>query len=192
MPEDEQPASNQPPGWEYKPGGVVAEQSQETPQPTQPKAEDPDEITWTASEFIDHEKRSGWYLTLLAITLASVAVVYLITRDVITAVVLVIIAIIFGVQASRKPRILTYKISDAGLQIEKRNYPFAQFKSFSIIDEGALESITLHPLRRFMTPITIYYPPEQADDIVDAMNYFLPHEEKDLDAIDKLMRRLRF
>jgi hypothetical protein len=48
------------------------------------------------------------------------------------------------------------------------------------------------PLKRFGLPTTIYFAPEDEDRIVDIINQHLPFEPRDRDAIDRLMKRIRF
>src|SRR5437870_2945293 len=47
-------------------------------------ASNKDGITWTASEFVAHEKSAGWYLALTVVALVIAGVIYLLTRDIIS------------------------------------------------------------------------------------------------------------
>ncbi|HSX46817.1 MAG TPA: hypothetical protein VLF87_02410 [Patescibacteria group bacterium] len=153
---------------------------------------DIDPVSWTASEFVEHEKNNNWYIKLGALTGVVTAGLYLLTRDIITAVVIVIASILFGITAKRKPRTLQYQLDNAGVHIGGKFYDYDLFKSFSVLEEGAFNSIQLQPLKRFMPPISLYYPPEQEDGIFTVIGSFLPHEERSHDAIDRLMRRVKF
>ncbi len=48
------------------------------------------------------------------------------------------------------------------------------------------------PLKRFMPPITLYYPPDQEDAVINALAAYLPHEDRTHDPVDRLMRKIRF
>ncbi len=159
---------------------------------TQPVLSDMQPLSWTASEFIEHQKPQGWYLLLAGGSIAASAILYLLTQDVITVVVVVVAAIMFGIVGARKPRAMDYSIQPSGLQIGVKLFPFSGFKSFSVIEEGAINSIQLMPLKRFSPPISIYFPPEQEQQITYALADYLPHEDKERDAIDRLMKRLHF
>jgi hypothetical protein len=98
----------------------------------------------------------------------------------------------FGALAARKPRELTYSLDDHGLQVGDKFYPYMDFRSFSVMEEGAIHSITLMPLRRLMPLLTIYYDPADEDKIVNALADMLPHEDRQHDMVERLMRRLRF
>ena len=168
--------------WSYQPDGATA---------TASPAPSGQTVTWSASEFIAHDKPTGWY-GLLAMGAALVAgTVYLLTKDWIAVVVVVIVSIIFGVGASRRPRVLTYKIDSTGLTVGDKHYGFAMFKSFSV-EEGPIQAISLLSIKRFMPPLSVYYPLEQAEEIVDALSQYLPFEPHSSDPIDRLMHRIHF
>lgn len=149
-------------------------------------------VTWTASEFVDHEKDFSWFLKLGGITVVLVAIIYLVTEEAITSIVIILASALFGVTASRKPRTLEYQITPAGVSIGGKLYKFEIFKSFSVIEEEAFNSIQLMPLKRFMTPISLYFPPEQEEQIITTLGSYLPHEERGRDPVDRLMRKVRF
>ena len=149
-------------------------------------------VTWTASEYIAHEKSAGWYLMLAGAAALSAALVFVITRELVSPVVIIIMAVAFGVFAARKPQELTYTLDNTALQIGTKPYLYSQFKSFTVVEEGAIHSIMLIPLQRFMPPISVYYDPEDEDKITDALNAYLPYEDRKQDAVDRLMRRVRF
>ena len=165
-----------------------------TPQTASPQVEvqdDEDAIAWTASEFIAHSKTTGWYFMLIGIT-AVIAVAAFFLTDIVTTVMIVIVALLFGIMGSRKPRELPYRIDEQGVQVDKKMYNFASFKSFSIVQEEGIESIWFMPMQRFMPGLSIYFSPQEGQQIVDFLGEFLPYEEKQLDSIDRLMHRIRF
>lgn len=149
-------------------------------------------ISWTASEFIDHQKDKSWFLGLAGLTLLAIGVIYFMTHDITSCAVIGVVAVLFGITAARKPRTLEFAIDDQGIQIGNKLYTYASFKSFTVMEEGPFSSIQLLPMQRFMPPVSLYYPPEQEDAITASLGAFLPHENRERDPIDKLMRRIRF
>jgi hypothetical protein len=164
----------------------------EAPPATQSEASPPDSITWTASEFIAHEKSPGWYLMLAAATLIIAVLIYLITRDYISVGVVVVAGLLLGTYGARQPRQLQYTIDRHGVTIGPKAYNYNEFRSFAVIQEGAFSSITFMPLKRFSPPISIYYAPEDEEKIVALLSDKLPFEQRRLDAVDNLMRKIRF
>ena len=149
-------------------------------------------VAWTASEFIAHEKSPQWYLAMAGAGSAVAAGVYLITRDMFNTVIVAIAGIIFGVAAGRQPRQMQYGVDQNGVSIGKRFYPYTDFRSFSIADDGAFRSIILMPLKRFMPQLSIYYDPAAEDRIAEVLAAHLPIHEHQHDMTEKLMRRIRF
>jgi hypothetical protein len=172
-----------------------AEQSQQPTSsaiPTPLPVDDNGDLRWTASEFIEHQKPQGWYVSVGLGGFLVAGLLYFISKDIVTSVVVLIAALLFAAAGARKPRAMPYVLSRGGLQIGEKAYPYSMFKSFSVIEEGAIDSIQFLPLKRFMPPISIYFPPEQEDQIVELLADYLPHEDRDHDAIDRLMKRLHF
>ena len=153
---------------------------------------DPNAITWSASEFIAHEKSSGWYAALMLAAVAFAALVYLVSRDIVSVIVILVAALLLAVYGSRKPRQIEYRVDSKGLGVGNKRFNYGEFRSFSVMPEGAFSSIVLMPLRRFAAPTSIYYPPEDEDKIVNLLSGHLPAEERRHDAIDRLMHRIRY
>ncbi len=173
---------NEQPQWTYS-GGEL---------PEAPVVSSSEVIEWEASEYIAHEKPMSWYAALYGAALFITAVVYLLNRDIITSVAIMTVTFCAGFFASRQPSSKHYKLSAQGLEVDGKNYKFADFRSFSVVEEGAIDSIWLKPLSRYAPALIIYFSPEDEDKIADLLSAFLPHEQRELDAIDRASRRLRF
>src|SRR5438034_11503772 len=95
------------PNWQYNPDNLPApvqhtpaevpsQQPADAPAPQPPQssqlaqAADQDSISWTASEFIAHHKPGGWYGLLALAGIAIAAGVYFLTKDAISAGVILI------------------------------------------------------------------------------------------------------
>lgn len=180
--------------WQYKPDGSPAgdlEQDNSAPPPAaMPPAQK--SVAWQAPEFIEHIHGPGWYASLLLITAAVAAAVYFSTGEYFATVTIVVVGVIVGVFAGHKPQPVQYEISSSGLAVNDKNYPYNSFKSFAVMREGPLNSINLYPLKRFMPPVSAYFQPADEKKIVEALGDYLPYEERKMEGIDRLSRRLRF
>lgn len=165
---------------------TVAADSEQNPD------KDSQSLSWTASEFVHHEKSVGWYLSLVIIAVLIAAGVFLLTRDIVSVVVVIVAAGVLAFYASHQPRQLEYTADQNGIQIGHKFRSYDEFKSFSVVPEGAFSSIVFMPLKRFAPATTIYYPPEDEDKILAILSNQLPYEEPRRDAVDNLMRRIRF
>ena len=184
-PQEDQTSSTPPVPQQYGPPAVQSSQPDDDDEPEQI-------VTWTASEFIAHHKDMRWYLSVIGITLVLATIVRLLTRDNITTAMLVIIGIFFCLTAARKPRTLTYSVNDDGLLIGERFMSYSEFRSFSVIHDGAFANIELVPLKRFMPMTSIYCSPDSEDDAIDLLSEFLPYEERTHSIVDRFARRIRF
>jgi hypothetical protein len=162
--------------------------------PSEPEPTDvlPSQVSWTASEFIAHEKSFGWYISLAALAVVFAALAYLLTKGFISSAVIIAAAIILGAYAEHKPRELKYQLNSVGLVVGNKVYPYEEFKSFSVIPEGGVFAINFMPFKRFSPVLTVYFAPDDEKKITDVLLKQLPYEEPRRDAIDSLMRRIRF
>jgi len=149
------------------------------------------EVHWTASEFIAHEKSPLWYMALAATSAILIAFAIFVVHDVVAVVSIALIAILFGAVASHKPRTMQYTIDSNGITIGKKVFSYGEFKSFGVVKEEAFSNITLAPLKRFSPPLSIYYPPEEEENIVQVLTAYLPVAPVQSDMIDALLRRIR-
>ncbi|HSX08468.1 MAG TPA: hypothetical protein VLG11_06270 [Candidatus Saccharimonadales bacterium] len=178
-------------GWTFTGNSPQVDRKGESfrPRPADPNVQ----VHWTASEFIHHQKSFAWYLVLAVSALAAGAIVYLLTRgDKITAAVIPVAALFFGISAARKPRTLDYEVNGAGIIIGRHFYPYANMKSFSIVHQGAFSSVSFMPLKRFMPFLTMYYAPEDEEKIVGVLSSYLPVEMARRDMLDQFLERIRF
>lgn len=152
----------------------------------------PDEVSWMASEFIHHDKSVGWYLSLVLVAAAAAAVIYLLTKDVVSIIVVAFAAFFLAYFGSHKPRQLEYKIDSKGVTVGGKFYSYQNFRSFSVVPEGAFNSIVFMPLKRFAVPLSIYYDPQAETSIIDVLKEQLPFEPGRLDVSERLVRKIRF
>ncbi|HUC88228.1 MAG TPA: hypothetical protein VMR95_03705 [Candidatus Binatia bacterium] len=156
------------------------------------KSSQKDSISWTASEFVEHKKSSSWYLGLIIAGAAFASLIFFTTHDKISTGIVILVVIVMGIVATRKPRTMEYTLDDAGLTVGSKFYGYENFKSFSVVDEGAISSIYLLPLKRFMPAVSIYYDNKDEDKIVGTFSERLPLEHHKLDPVDNFMNRIRF
>jgi hypothetical protein len=180
--------------WQYKPDNgsgapTEPENDNDSPEPAHRHTASKS-VAWQAAEFIEHPHGGGWYGALILATLGLAALVYLTTKDFFATGTIVIVGIIVGVFAGHKPSQAQYEISDSGLSVNGKTYPYNSFKSFAVLREGALSSVNLFPLKRFMPSVSAYFDPKDEPKIVDALGNYLPYEERKLDTVDRLSRRL--
>lgn len=150
-------------------------------------------LSWTASEFIQHDKGIFWYLSLASLTLIIALLAYiLLDEDRFSLGIILLLGVIFGIAASRKPRILKYSVDEHGLLIDNKDYRYESFRSFSVTDEGSVYTLILTPVQRLSPLLTIYVPEDTVDDVVDLLGMYLPVVQHQSGLIDKFLSRIRF
>lgn len=184
------------PEWDYKPSGSTAvAEPHAQPNVGGGAAEPPDSrstMRWTASEYIEHNRGVGWYLLLVLATAAVAAIAYLVTRDYFAIGVITVLGIIVGTSAGRKPKEIQYELTSDGIHVGQKFYKYSVFRSFSIIHQEGLSSVEFTPLKKLMLPVAAYFGPGDEERVMDIIGQHLPYEERKMDSIDRLSRKLRF
>jgi hypothetical protein len=163
----------------------------EQPAPSAPEQPEEDPVHWQASEYIHHERNALWFIVFAIVVLGLIAVAIFLIKSVTFAILVPVMAATLLVYTRRPPRVLDYTLSRQGLHINDRLYPFAEFKGFGVIRDGAEYSVMLLPIKRFKMGVSVYFPEEAGEAIVDMLGARLPMQELDLDLVDKIIRKLR-
>lgn len=180
--------------WQFKPDGHEKSQDERdhAADSTPAASVSEEDVSWTASEFIAHDKTLRWYGMLAAATVVVAAAIFFLTHDKISTGAIVFVAIVFGIAAGNRPRVLAYSLGHRDITIGQKSYPYSSFKSYAVVDEGAFSSIMLLPMQRFMPPISIYYDPQDEQRILGVLSERLPLEKRSRDMVERLMSRIRF
>jgi hypothetical protein len=149
-------------------------------------------VIWKEAEFIAHKKTFGWYALLGLAAVVVAAGVYFYNHDLVSVVVVIVAAIILGMVANRQPRTLEYQVDDTGLKIGGKTYSYDNFRSFSVVEEGAVSSLIFRPLKRFMPLVSVYFSPKDEKAIMEVIGKHLPVDNHRTDAIDSLIRRIHY
>ena len=200
----------QPPEQQEDPAGVPPEMPLETPQPqtspelTQtPEAIDQQQqqpeqqveqppITWTAEEYVHLDRSPIWFVLFAIIVLGLVAVSIFLLKSWSFSILIVVMAAALLVYIRRPPRTLTYALSPVqGLYVGEKLYTFDEFKAFGLIQDGPRYSIMLIPRKRFAPGVSVFFPDDAGERIVDILGQRLPMETLKLDMVDVIVRKLR-
>jgi len=148
-------------------------------------------LTWTASEYVQHDKQVAWYLALTVVTIVLLGLAIFMQAWTF-AVLVIVMGVCVGVLAGRPPHSVKYTLSEYGLRVDEKNFAYHDFRAFGVIQDAALYSVVLIPNKRFMPAVNVYFPSEMGEQIVDIFGAFLPMEHVELDFVEKLARKIRF
>jgi len=175
----------------------IVTMSSETPppavQPHEPASDEDDgsAVHWQAHEYIHHDKNAGWFIVFALVVVILIAVAIFFIQSITFAILVPVMAAALLVYTHRPPRLIDYTLSRQGLHVNDQLYPFVDFKSFGVVHDGTNYFIMLIPIKRFRLGVSVYFPEESGEAIVDMLGARLPMEELHLDVVDRLIRKLR-
>lgn len=149
-------------------------------------------ITWTAQEYVHLDRSPLWFIAFSVVVLGLIALSIFVFNAWSFAVLVVVMAIALIVYIRRPPRMLTYALSPIqGLYVGERLYTFDEFKAFGLIQDEGNYSIMLIPRKRFAPGVSVFFPNDAGERIVDILGQRLPMENLKLDIVDIIVRKLR-
>jgi hypothetical protein len=207
--------NNQPPAqpqvvpsqWQYHSGNLSPNIGTDSPGASHPLAtpqeqpvfsstpeivESPDSIAWRSTEFISKEKPKSWYVLLALVAIVLAGIIYGLTRDIFSTVIVVVLAIIFGGYAGLRPRTIDYVISSDGISVGKRHFKYDEFRSFSVNEDESEPFAQLLPHKKFMVPVALRFEAKDADKIIKVLGDYLALEDRKSDWVDKIIYKIRF
>ena len=149
-------------------------------------------IHWSANEYIYREKNHLWFVIFAIVILVFIAGDIFFLKSYTFSALVVVMAISVVVFSRRPPRTIEYALSDDhGLYVGEKLYHFSEFKAFGVLQEEGYNSIILIPIKRFLPGVSVYFPQEVGEKIVDIFGARLPMETAKLDIIDIIVHKLR-
>ncbi len=154
--------------------------------------EDTTSFSWVAPEYVYKQKSSKWYIYLALISIVILIFLFLLTKEIVTSLLVIILASIFGYYAARKPKDIDFSIDNNSIDINHKNNSFESFKSYSYIEDEGIVSISFMPVRRFSPILPIYVKVKDAKLVIDLLSQKLPYNKPKDDIIDNFFRRINF
>lgn len=148
-------------------------------------------VNWEAQEYVTGEKGGWWWVGLSAIALGLMALAIFLMKSWTFAALVAVSVVALVVYIKRPPRQVHYSLGNTGLYIGDRLYSFSDYKAFGVLKDGEHFSVVLLPKKRFSQSVSVYFPEEYGEDIVDVLGGRLPMQEVKLDIIDRLIRSLK-
>lgn len=168
--------------------------SDQTPSPDNDSQNhvDNEPVRWSANEAIDVEKGGLWFVALIVIALALIAGDIFLFKEFTFSILVVLMTAVIIIYSRRPARLINYTLSgDQGLYVDEKLYHFSEFKAFGLVRDQGQHSILLIPVQRFLPGVSVYFPDEVGERIVDILGARLPMRDMKLDFIDTIVRKLR-
>lgn len=133
-------------------------------------------VSWEAPEHHHVEKTSDWYwvLGILAVAGAAASIIF---GNVLFGIVILLGAATTMLISERKPKILSFSVSQRGIQVGTTLYPYSTLESFCISHQNHTgPQLIVKSKHLFMPLIIIPIPEDYADDIDDIIGVRIPEE----------------
>lgn len=147
-------------------------------------------LRWDGTEYLHQERGALWYVVVAVVAVVLIVIALVWFQSVTFAVLVPVMLAALVIYVRRPPTTLHYILSRKGLHVDDRLFPYAQFKSFGVVEHNGHHSVALIPRKRFQIGQTIYFPEEIGEQLVDMLAARLPMKEIKVDLVDRLLARL--
>jgi len=147
-------------------------------------------VQWQAPEYVQERRSPWWFIIFWVVTIALMAAAIFVMKSISFAVLVPAMAAALMIYSHRPPRMLNYVLSGKGVYINEKLHPMSEFRSFGVLTDESIPSLMLIPTKRFRPGLTLHFPEEYGEAIVDVLGSRLPMKELRLDVFDQLIRKL--
>ncbi len=150
-------------------------------------------IEWTIPEYEQREKSPDWYWGVGIIGVAGV-VLSAVFGNFLLAVLILISVVLLITFSGKDPEIVNVEISEQGIQVQNKLFPYHNVKSFWILDRGEGISKLVLNVERMINPILSLpiHPEIPLEGLRAIMLEFVTEEETDEPIGDKISDALGF
>ena len=152
-----------------------------------------DKISWHTIEYLHQEKTSDWYW-IVGIVSVSIAIISIITNNVIFAILIIVSSFTLMLFASKKPLGVNIELSENGVRVGNIIYPYRNLESFWVETRENNDRILIKSKKVFMPLIIIFIEEDQVhpEDVRSLLLKYLPEEEHAEPFLEKLLVYLGF
>ena len=147
-------------------------------------------IQWQAPEYIQERRSPWWFIGFWIVAALLMAIAAFVMKSWSFAILVPAMAAALMIYSHRPPRTLSYVLSGKGIYINEKLHPMSEFRSFGIVRDELIPSLMLIPVKRFRPGLTVHFPAESGEAIVDLLGSRIPMQELKLDMFDHLIRKL--
>lgn len=174
QPELEQPAAEIP---------VESDDFDDAPEGNQP-------IQWQAPEYTQEHRSPWWFIAFWVVTIVLMAVAAFLIKSVTFAILIPVMAAALMMYSHRAPRLISYVLSAKGVYINEKLHAISEFRSFGVSKDDVDPTLVFIPTKRFRPALTVHFPAELGEQIVDTLGARMPMQDIRFDAFDQLIRKL--
>ena len=147
-------------------------------------------IQWQAPEYSQERRSPWWFIAFWLVTALLMFFAAFVVKSWSFAILVPAMAAALMIYSHRPPHILSYVLSSKGIYINEKLHPMGEFRSFGIIKDETIPSLMLIPVKRFRPGLTVHFPAEIGETIVDLLGSRIPMQELKIDVLDQITRKL--
>jgi hypothetical protein len=151
---------------------------------------DAEPVQWQAPEYIQEPRSPWWFIAFWFIAALLMVFAAFVLHSWSFAILVPAMAAALMIYSHRPPRMLNYVLSSKGIYINEKLHPMAEFRSFGIVKDETIPSLMLIPVKRFRPGLTVHFPVELGETLVDMLGSRIPMQDLQLDAFDRIIRKL--
>ncbi len=149
-------------------------------------------IEWEAPEFRHYPKNAAWLITYIIVT-ALLVFYQVFQQDWFGTISVSIIAIMLGIFAFHRPKMVTVKISTFGIHIDDTHIPFNNIKLFWIVENEHHKTLNIETTAYLNHSLAIELHEQDADEVQEILEELLPEkEDKSETPAQIISHRLKF
>ena len=146
-------------------------------------------FVWEGTEYTFKEKSSDWYWAVGIIAVAA-SVASLLFGNIIFAIVILVAAAALAITAAKQPRSHKFAITEQGLTIGDRLYPYDTMMHFSVleyIDHDLPPALSIKTRSLFAPHLLVPLIDVDADDVYEYLSLHLDEGNHHNSVIDRLV-----
>lgn len=140
--------------------------------------------SWNFHEFQAYKRSIGWYI-VAAIVVIGLFIIALRQKNYLFVVIIALITFIYLILNQRKPRLVTFSISEDGLEVHETFYPFKDIKKFWIIYEPPEVKILYFDFQSGLRPILSI--PLESQNPLKIRDILIKYIKEDLERDEELL-----
>lgn len=144
---------------------------------------------WTISEYEPVRWSKNWYITMITLGLVLV-IVGLITENPLFSLIIILFGIILYLQSQQKSPQVLFMITDLGVILGNRFYPYAELENFSLIYNPPVKKLFIETHSPVRPMLRIPLLEENPVDLRNTLLEFLPENtEREEEPVSDLIAR---
>lgn len=112
-------------------------------------------FSWSAPEYIRHDKSNRWYLTAGIIALLTSALALFLGNWTMALAVLALAAVYWYLDTYHPPKVTKIELSEMGVRVGHMFFPYSQIQSFWIIYDHGIKTLNFKALNHWFGDVVI-------------------------------------